>query len=240
MEAFILLNLPNASLTVGNNAHTGTLSLECVTVQAGHFLDRKAVPNHDVFLVLRVDAFETPLDSSGTIRCSVANGTRRYLLLSGTEEQVTIHFREPGPQEQETRLREDLETFDNILSQYAEFKGPQSSSLPLRVSSHRSINIDNKEEDLRGHVVLIDEDNGEIVGELENAFVVEKDPVRDSKAGEEEHVVIELRKEDGEPDEDPRAVFVRALPAGHENYITNSASLVRCISYAALGLMCAF
>ncbi|KAF7978726.1 hypothetical protein HWV62_45019 [Athelia sp. TMB] len=233
MQAFILLNLANASLSVGRENRSGSLALECVTVEAND-TDRKATSNRDVFLVLRIDSLETPLDPLQRIQCSSRTAQRRYLFVDGNGEQVIVQLPEPGPGKDNDHIREDLETFDSILSQYAEFKGPDSSSqsrppLPLRASS---IVTDNKDGDLRGHVILMDEDSGQVVGELENKFTVEKDPSHDPNGSEEEPVVIELRNEAGEPEEDPRAVFIRAIPEGHGNYITKGASLV---SYAISG-----
>ncbi|KZP32615.1 hypothetical protein FIBSPDRAFT_774582 [Athelia psychrophila] len=228
MEAFVLLNLANASLSVGKDNRIGNLALECVTLHAGHRPDSKAPPGRDVFLVLRIDSLETPLDPSEAIQCSITNAKRRYSVLDGSGELVTIELPAPNPGKDGDHIREDLETFDSILSQYAQFKSPGSSSqarppISLRASS---IIVDKKGDDLKGHVILMDEDNGQVVGELENNFVVEKDPSGDPKAGEDEPVVIELRNEAGEPEEDPRAVFVRAIPEGHGNYITKGASLV--------------
>src|ERR1700683_1860338 len=106
-EAFILLNLPNATLKAGNITYDGTLALECVTVSVSQ------APNRDVFLVLRIKSFETPLDPARTVHCSIQNGFRHYSFLDGSGEDVVVRLHEPGAHE--PHVQEDLDTFDSIL-----------------------------------------------------------------------------------------------------------------------------
>lgn len=210
-EAFVLLNIPNATLTTRGSTSRGTLALECVTVSASQTSDSK-VPTRDVYLVLRIDSFETPLDPSRTIQCSISNGLRHYSLSGGNGEDIVLDFRDPT--EQESHLQEDFETFDSILAQYADFRGPQTNPAS-------SVNF-GKQEDLRGHLVLVNEDSGEIVGELDNKVVVQEDPSLNEKGRENEPVIIEL----AEGEDDARAIFVRAIPPEQGDLITKGASLI--------------
>src|ERR1700733_855054 len=118
-EAFILLNLPNAILKAGNATYDGILSLECVTISTSHTTQGAQRLTRDVYLVLRIKSFETPLDPSGTVQCSIQNGFRYYSFVDGTSGNIVLRLHEPGANE--PHVEEDLETFDSILPQYTEF-----------------------------------------------------------------------------------------------------------------------
>jgi spartin len=210
-EAFVLLNIPNATLVARGSTYRGVLALECVTVSAVQ-TSGSNTPTRDVYLVLRIDSFETPLDPSRSIQCSISTGFRHYSFSGGNGENLTVDF--PKPSEHESHLQEDFDTFDSILAQYAEFRGPQTNP-----ASPRGFG---KQEDLRGHLVLVNEDSGEIVGELDNQIVVQEDSSLNEKGREKEPVVIELPEED-----DARAIFVHAIPPEDADIITKSASLIR-------------
>lgn len=211
-EAFVLLSLPNATLAAKTLIYQGILALECVTVSAPSQTRDSTTPTRDVYLVLRLNSFETPLDPSRAVQCSVSNGSRCYSFLGGSGEEFTVDFREPS--EHEGHIREDFDTFDSILAQYAEFRGPQTSP-----ASSRGFG---KQEDLRGHIVLVNEESGEIVGELDNQLVLQEDSSLNEKGREKVPVIIEISD-----DEDARAVFVRAIPPDQEDAITKSASLIK-------------
>lgn len=216
-EAFILLNLPNATLEAGNATYDGNLALECVTISVSQAQIVEASAR-DVYLVLRIKSFETPLDPSGTVKCCIQNSFRRYSFLGGGGEDVVVKLHEPGAHEQ--HIQEDLDTFDSILAQYTEFQGPQPRVASLSGSE--------KPKDLWGHVVLVDEDNGEVVGELDNKLVIQEDPTLNDKGRENEPVVIEIPEgQDG-----VRAAFVRAIPPGEQDMLMRGASLM---SYAISG-----
>jgi spartin len=213
-QAFILLNLPNATLKAGNATYDGVLALECVTVSVSQTQSIQT-PAQDVYLVLRLKSFETPIDPSGIIRCSVQNGIRRYSFLDGSGEDVVVGLHEPGAHE--PHIQEDLDTFDNILAQYTEFQIPQSHLATFSGSE--------KPENLRGHLVLVNEDNGEVVGELDDKLVIQEDPTLNDK---NDPVVIEIPEgtQDG-----ARAAFVRAIPPEERDIILKGASLVRCVHF---------
>jgi spartin len=212
-EAFILLNLENAMLKTGNVTYDGILALECVTISVTQ-AQITETPARDVYLVLRIKSFETPLDPSGAVKCSIQNGFRHYSFLGGGGENVVVTLHEPGAHE--PHVKEDLDTFDSILAQYTEFRSPQ----PHLTSPPGS----EKPEDLRGHVVLVNEDNGEIVGELDNKLIIQEDPTLDDKSQEKGPVVIEI-PEEGQ--NGARAALVRAIPPGEQDMLIKGASLVR-------------
>lgn len=217
-DAFILLGLRDATLIVKelNNrpstTYKGDLALECVTVSNEDAL----VPDaRDVYLVIRLSSFETPLDPSREVQCSVTDdGSRRYSFWGGSGEELTLAFGKPD----QLHIHEDFETFDSIMGQYAELKYTGA-----QVQHPAVPKAPEKPEDLRGHVVLINEDNGEVVGELDNQFTIQEDPSMNEPGREKEPVIIEIPEEG----EDARTAFVRAIPPGQGDVITKGASLVR-------------
>ena len=104
---------------------------------------------------------------------------------------------------------------------------------------------------LRGRLVLMDETSGEIVGELPQKLSVTEDPAvsvqdNEKKDGEElGPVVVELPpdvydaytngtffealKKVGDDLADTRDVFVRAIPAEEQNWLTRSATVARSV-----------
>jgi spartin len=218
-EAFVLLTLPNATLKAGNATYDGILALECVTISIPQPEDTQT-PTRDVYLVLRMKSFETPLDPSRTIRCSSENGFRYYWFLGGSGEEVVVGLHEPNVRE--PHIQEDLDTFDGILAQYAGFRST-GQNLASSAGSEKS-------EDLRGRVVIVNEDSGEVVGELDNQFVIQEDPTLTDKGREKEPVIIEIPEGDGDS---ARAAFVHAIPPEEQDIIMKGASLVRYVFYCS-------
>jgi spartin len=109
-------------------------------VSTSHTQDTQTL-SRDVYLVLRIKSFETPLDPSMVVQRSIQNGFRYYSFLDGNGEDIVVCLHEPSPRE--PQAQEDLETFDSILAQYSEIQGLQA----------QVVSADEKPEDLRGHVV---------------------------------------------------------------------------------------
>lgn len=212
-EAFILLILQNANLVANQTAYGGDLALECVTIP------QDSPDVRDVYLIVRLTPFESPLDPSVPVNCTIKDGIRRYSFLGGNNQTIELSFRDPPDTPATQHLREDFETFDSILGQYSEFiyTDPQNSHPQPNTS------FSEKFGDLRGHVVLVNEDNGEVVGELDNKIHILEDPTMNDKGREKEPVIIEIPEEA----EDARTAFVRAVPPGEGDIITKSASLIR-------------
>ena len=220
-DAFILLTLQNANLIANQTTYGGDLALECVTIP------QDSPDARDVYLVVRLTPFETPLDPSVPVNCTIKDGIRRYSFLGGNNQPIELSFQDPPDIPTTQHLREDFETFDNILGQYSEFiyRDPQNSHPQTNIS------FSEKSRDLRGHVVLVNEDNGEVVGELDNKIHIQEDPTMNDTGREKEPVIIEIPEEV----EDARTAFVRAIPPGEGDIITKSASLIR---YAHLSDSC--
>lgn len=104
---------------------------------------------------------------------------------------------------------EDLETFEVLLQQYGSLQ---------EVDPSDSKRDDTK--DLKGRLVLVDEDDGEIVGTLGDQFSIREDP--DVSRGEKTPVVIEM------PEEGEREIRVHAMDPEEQDFIIKSAQFIRC------------
>ena len=220
-DAFLLLSLPNCTLRTPTASQTGALGLECVTLPPS----AKATFDRDVFLVLSLNGQEIPLDPARTVSVSQSQDERTYVF-HGTPTDplvVTLIFNESlyaeGP------LSEDLETFDGVLSQYLKLNYDQvqrSATPPSPPQANKGT------EDLRGRLLLRDEDTGEIVGELDRKVVVREDPMLSQRGHENDPVVIEI-PEDASLQDNATAIeaFARNIPPEEHNWMTKSATLVR-------------
>ncbi|CCA73912.1 hypothetical protein PIIN_07865 [Serendipita indica DSM 11827] len=207
-EGFLLLTISNAILTSTAFAHpvptpiVGTLSLECVTINVSDPLER------DVWLVLRVEpplspvtnqphaghhGFEYPLPATQKI---VLNRTEnRYTMPVVSGGELTIRL----PKGLTAAQKEDLETLEVLLAQYAvlhvqEGPVPDAHGAPGSRSSPTMSNgmVHDADGDLKGRLVLVDEDNGQIVGTLGDQFEVREDATLNMDGHEKDPVVVEI------------------------------------------------
>lgn len=239
-EAFALLVLPSVSLTQANNTETGVLALECVTVPhpgGGTGTER------DVYLVLRLNATETPLDPDRIVQRIDGPNVRIYNFYASstdpTEITLTFHLSPSNP----PGHIEDLDTFEGILSQYhvelrgADHVNAHTSPSPLKAavattssSPKGTVEIGkvSKDKDLRGHLVMVDESTGEVVGQVEDRFRITEDPTMHVQGHENDPVVIEVSEETG-ADSDAHALeaFVRIVQPEDQNWVTKGATVVR-------------
>lgn len=228
-EGFLLLSLPHATLKNSTHTFTECLYLECITIPTS----KSPFPDRDVYLVLRISNLEIAIDPSRTIKSSVQHNTQIYTF-HATEQQERFEISVPLPHNDDTA--QDLETFDHILSQYAHFTSYQSTlgfGADVKVDRSASpIPTANDYQDLRGKLVLINESDGQVVGELDNQFNIHEDPALTHGLGPNDNVVLELPPdyEIGAPHTGgsrAREAFVRSVPPGERDILTNTASLVR-------------
>ncbi|KAF5373121.1 hypothetical protein D9758_001486 [Tetrapyrgos nigripes] len=231
-QAFVLLTLSNASLTTPGSTEHGALVLECVTLSA----TAKQSLERDVFLVLRINQIEVPLDPGRVITVKSINSNGRSYVLQGsyadpTELHLTVsfssHFLGGGIPLHE---QEDLETFESILSQYADFHGVSEDSSISPISSQPSekilYNRDGPNDSrIRGQLVLVNEDTNEVVGEVERKLKVNEDPALAEKGHEKDPVIIEI-PERSEHTETAIEAFARTIPKEDQNWMTTGATLV--------------
>ncbi|PPQ63343.1 hypothetical protein CVT24_006716 [Panaeolus cyanescens] len=226
-EAFVLVSIPNATLAYSGASQSGVLSLECVTMPHP---DSNSASERDIYLVLRLNEWEIPLDPSKSVK-RTDNGpdTRVYTFLPSAHDPtamvLTLH--PPPPTSDYPEVLEKIDTFDSVLQQYSnDFQGPLAQS-PVFAQTDKGLSSTRGEKDLRGHLVMINEDTGEVVGEVENRFKIREDPLLHQPGHENDPVVIEV-PDDYTRTSDANAieVFAQIVPPDQQNWITKSASIV--------------
>lgn len=240
-DAFLLLSLPRATLERRKDrAVTDSLFLECVTISAA----QSPFPDRDVYLLIRLGHLEIPVDPYRRVTASIRHDSHVYAFLatdSDPEFSISVPF-PPNPV-----ASQDLETFNHILTQYvAGFSEERDGQhvphhLDRKFDRIASPNEhDHEYEDLRGHLVLINESDGTVLGDLEHEFKITEDPALGQDLPENAPVVIELP-----PDYDTatairgkipgeefmpmttREAFVRTVPPEERDALTNTATLIR-------------
>lgn len=221
-EAFVLITIPNSSLYDSSTGYTdsGTLALECVTMSIP-----EALHDRDVYLVLRLNTSELPIDPARVVQRRDGTESRIYTFQAIPQDPaelvLTIRLDRGDPQQQE-----DLDTFESILAQYvADLRGlGQQPSAPQNLGSS---GITRGDKDLRGHLVMVDEKTGEVVGEIEDRFRITEDPVMYEKGHENDPVIIDVPEvSTREDDANALEAFARIVPPDQHNWITKSASVV--------------
>lgn len=242
-DAFLLLSLPRATLERQRDRPvTDSLFLECVTISA----TQSPFPDRDLYLVIKLGRLEIPVDPSRRVTASVGHDSHVYTFLatdSDPEFSISIPFpRDPV-------ASQDLETFNHILTQYV--SGFSEKRDGQHIPHHLDQKVDaapppansaneHEYEDLRGHLVLINESDGTVLGDLDHEFKITEDPALVRGLPEDAPVVVELP-----PDYDvatavrgkipgeefvpmtTREAFVRAVPPEERDTLTNAAILIR-------------
>ncbi len=258
----MLLHIPEVVLHTDGATERGTLALECVAL-APHCDDKPAplaasLSSDDrlLYLVLRLNSLELPLDPTRPISVHIANdGARTYTFqasdASPVERPTPIYLTVPIPSRPDAHRAETVEAFDHILAQYAEFEGfPPSPVSPAQgAATSSSQTHEPSQEDMRGKLVLMDEESGEVVGELPHRVHIKEDPAlaraEKGKDGAPAPVLLELP-----PDvydaytgqgtsvlpyhttpqsdvEEAREIFVQAIPPEDQDWMTKSATIIR-------------
>ncbi|KAJ7778669.1 hypothetical protein DFH07DRAFT_901341 [Mycena maculata] len=216
-DAFLLLNLSNCSL---NTVHqSGSLALQCVTIQ---------VPGAPaVYLVLRLNETEFPIEPTRVIRTNFSeSGLRTYTFLPTEADPVELVLTVALPKFPDSHFLEDIEVFESILTQYADLQGFLAPQDVLDDNPNIYDKTDLKE--LRGHLVFVNEDNGEVIGEFDKKFAVQEDPQLGTKGREGDPVFIEINEFLTDEDHDTSAmqIFARAIPPENQDWITKSATVI--------------
>src|SRR6266545_2242655 len=230
-EAFLLLTLPDSSLTLLGKTENGSLGLECVTVP-----NPEAKEQRDVYLVLRVNATEVPIDPGRVVTRTDTPIFRSYTF-TGTQLEpadVVLRVKVPDQGVLNPELPDQLEAFDSILEQYVtDFRRPVNradalSEAPIPPTQSAGLGVTSGEKDLRGHLVLINEENGEVIGEVQENFRIKEDPALYEAGHQNDPVIIEIPEETTrESDANALEAFAILIPPDQQNWITKSASIVR-------------
>ncbi|KAF9023045.1 hypothetical protein BDZ89DRAFT_1136993 [Hymenopellis radicata] len=217
-EAFLLITLENATLNTGRIIQTGTLGLECVTV-----------PVHgqrDVFLVLRINDVEIPIEHDRSISLDTSSRSARTYTLHPTESDPNSVILDVKTTWHPSFVV-DVETFDGILAQYTQFTH-QAAEKPIPAYVSQVSEKSRPLSDYRGHLVLVNEDSGEVVGEFDKKINVHEDPKLRERGHEKDPVVITVPegKVQDVNDETPLEFFAQAIPPDQQDWMTKSATVV--------------
>ena len=239
-DAHILVTIPNATLASSSSGtFAGPLALEYITFDIPS--STSATATRDVLLVLRIGAFEAPLDparaltvstlppGSTTTTTTLAIHRHRYVFHATRDDsEFTLEF----PATRETA--DDVELFHSVLVGYAAdvHGGTEGSAVAGAGAGARAVDGgDEGEEDLRGRFVLVNEDSGEIVGALDRSVRVHEDPSLAERGHEDDPVVVELPEGEGGGGalDELRdvEVIVRAIPPEERDWMLKGAEFVR-------------
>ena len=231
-EAFLLLTLPDVALAgPALNPASGALYLEGVS-----FPQAEQSEDTPLYLVARLGVFETPIDPLCTVTRTDGPKTRTYRFSATQVDPGEFTLTVPGPFVEGDVHTDQVDALEGILAEYvAEFRsgGTGAGSVvavePLSAGQARAIHgavSDNK--DLRGHLVMINEDTGEIIGDMEDRFRIQEDAVLSEAGHENDPVVIHI-PDDYTRESDRRALeaFATIIPPDQRNWISTSANVVR-------------
>ena len=275
----MLLHIPEVILSTSSTSESGTLALECVTLALDN-ADKDAplaaslsAADRSLILVLRLGALELPLDPARPISLRIArDGTRTYTFRSATadasvqdkpehavDDPTATWLTVPVPSRPDPHRAETVEALDHILAQYADFdwetEGGAHHGAPPHPHEEEvtapAPRADAPPKELHGKLVLMDEESGEIVGELPNRVKIKEDPALadvaygKAKGGEPAPVMLELPEDvydaytgagtsvvpysERSELEEAREIFVRAIPPEDQDWMTKSATLIRCV-----------
>ncbi|KAJ4480007.1 hypothetical protein J3R30DRAFT_2564755 [Lentinula aciculospora] len=223
-SGFILLNIPNVQIRSRQSPYSqsGALTVECIYVTP----EGQAAIDRNIFLILRINSDEIPLDPRRIITSSPpAQGEQgRTYTIYGTDldpEELELHVPVFDSQDPQAVQRlEDVDTLEGIFTEYADFRELTSTS-----STSQTIPLIDAPQDYRGHLVLVNEESGEIIGEVDKKLSVHEEPTLSHPVKGHEHdpVIIEI-----DQDEEGKAVevFARTIPADQQDWVTKSAKLV--------------
>jgi spartin len=229
-DAFLLLMLDNATLATPAFSESGILGLECVSVQIP---DAPTAVDRDVYIVLRLGSFEAPIDPARVIYRTDGHEWRKYTFhgteIDPTEILVTLAF--PADRKSNPLFMDDLEMFESILAQYADLRGlpDYANHASNSIGSSNLVDSAGSQGDLRGHLVVINEVTGEVVGQFDDSrFSIKEDPKLHQRGREADPVIIEIPDTiEGGEGRTPMEMFVRTVPADQQDWIAKSATLVR-------------
>lgn len=259
--SFTLLTIPGVSLSTSTISESGILALEHTSGDEGATNPEGAAR---VTLALHLNSHIFNLIPHSPVTLVILpSGERIYTFEAATGEKSTekpnsVRITVPPPTEDAQHVAADIETFDQVLTQYADFSWTQRSPevvpppLPARrgqaesaappnikpnVEEHKPV----QDPSLRGRLLLMDETNGDVVGELPETLNITEDPSMPGTAGSgADAVVLEMHPDmfdactgvrplgsEGEELLGTREVFVSVVPPEEQDWMMKGASIVR-------------
>lgn len=259
-----LLTLPDVAFTTSTTSEDGTLTLE---LRTGSREKEKDVAT----LILRLNAHAHTVEPASVVTLVIAqDGRRTYSFDVGggekREKPQVVRVVVRPPTEDVPHIAQDIETFDHLLTQYADLSWSYDQAvvpppLPARSSPapsehHANLKVNVEEAKpvddpaLRGRLVLMDETSGEVVGELPQTLNIHEDlsVARNEKGSDA--VVLEMHPDmydactgvralgaEGEDLKEARDVIIRAVPPEERDWILKGATLIR---FVLVGILLTF
>lgn len=211
-------------------------SLDCVTLPIPAEIGRQTanpfspspsdppVPTNDFWLVLKVGpTFELALIPGQDLRPQPSDDGITYSVVSPSISHASLLLTLPLPQS--LGDMEDLESFEVLLRQYgclgAEITALANISPPVKGPNQNEL----APEELRGRIVLINEDNGEVVGEFDQTLDVDEDQ---KIAGGDKHRPVMLDFGQVINGQAGSAIKVRTVPAEElDDWVLQGAHQIR-------------
>ena len=243
-EGFLLLTIDRASLSsTSPNYPTipiGVLSVECVTIPISEI---SGPSECDFWLVLRIVPFNQPTNvptSPASGGLELALPATQHIILNRDSNTYTLPLTGPGaiygdatltivlPTPSNSRFKEDYETLEVIFAQYAVLQtiAPPSGPLPASATGMPLPLEDGG--NLKGRLILVDNENGQVIGVLpERVQVHEDEAIKFPPRGhEKDPVVVELRdeKEGGRT-----GAFVHPITVDESDFLMRTAGHVRSV-----------
>jgi spartin len=256
-DAYALVTIPSATLTSSSSGTlTGQLVLEYVTYDIPP--TAQVTQDVLLVLVLRSGnnnnnnnnnnntvLFEAPLDPARALSVSSVpppssfGVARRRYVFQATRDDTELTVELP---ENNDNAADDIELFHSVLVGYVTDVRVNGERLQLQPSalpppSARVVEAaapvagagaGAADEDLRGRFVLMDEDDGEIVGTLDRSVRVYEDPSIGERGREQDTLVVEVPEgadtQDGLLEEE---VLVSTIPPEERDWMVKSAVFVR-------------
>jgi spartin len=240
-HADILVTIPSATLT---SSVTGTLTGQLVLESVTYDIPPTAQVTQDVLLVLILRSgnnntvlLEAPLDPARALSVSSVPVLRRYVF-HATRDDTELTVELP----QTSNSADDIELFHGVLVGHLTDvrvdgkQQPQSSALPPsarmveEAEPTAPVARAGADEDLRGRFVLMNQDDGEIVGTLDRSVKVCEDPSLEEGGREKDTLVVEVPE--GADTHDwllEQEVLVNTIPPEDRDWMIKSAVFVRCV-----------
>ncbi|KAI6037033.1 hypothetical protein BKA83DRAFT_1147275 [Pisolithus microcarpus] len=111
----------------------------------------------------------------------------------GTADGRTAMLLLPTPSQNDQQVIEDKDTFRGILARYSDFH----DSTRMQVGQGRTEIV--SRESARGRVFFVDENSGQVVGELDHKFQIKEDPALGLPHAKKDLVVVEIVDENASP-----------------------------------------
>jgi len=207
---FLLLTVPDCRIDAGGQVYNGQLALECVTIAQGSNND---IGERDIWLVLRIGGLELAIPPVQPILHDRAHGV--YTIPGQPNAVLRMPLASPN-----SSLKEDLDTFEVLLAQYGVVH-EQGGGPPAGFGEKGN-------EDFRGRLVLVDEADGQIVGEVGEQYAVRADVAFNRPGHEKDPVIVDMPAP-GQLQE----IQIHSIRPEEQDALLRGAHTLRCVHWSS-------